>query len=105
MLMANQDKVSRLISDFMTEFSITKRASLAIQVAFRSDPMFPEFSIKRIIDIVREVGEIKPLFIEGNLRRHDAWGLVRVFAPGGVDQFHVFPPQWIMPSSEIVGQW
>ncbi|PBK64308.1 hypothetical protein ARMSODRAFT_1054532 [Armillaria solidipes] len=98
MIVECQDEVSSLISDFTNKFSVMARASLAIQADFRSNPSFPDFSIKRIADIVREVGEIKPLFIEGHLRPRDSWGLVRIFAPGGVDQFHVFP-QWIIPSS------
>ncbi|SJL16877.1 uncharacterized protein ARMOST_20407 [Armillaria ostoyae] len=99
MIVAHKDKVSYLISDFMKKFSVTTQASLAIQADFHSNPLFPDFSIKRIADIVREVGEIKPLFIEVHLRPHDSWGLVRIFAPGGVDQFHIFPPQWIISSS------
>ncbi len=78
----------------MNEFSITERASLAIEVDFRESPTTPKFSMKRIGDIAGEVGEIKLWFADNCKGELDTCGMVRVLAPGGFDQSHVFPAGW-----------
>ncbi|KAK0462268.1 uncharacterized protein EV420DRAFT_1180318 [Desarmillaria tabescens] len=84
------------ISDFMSEFSITERSSLAIEVDLRENPIVPKFSIKRIADIAEEAGEIKPWFADNHQGERDTCGMVRVLAPGNFDQSHVFPAGWTL---------
>ncbi|KAK0433387.1 uncharacterized protein EV420DRAFT_1771550 [Desarmillaria tabescens] len=82
------------ISDYMNEFSVTERSSLAIEVSFRKNPKVPKLSIKRITDIADEVGEIKPWLADNHQGERDTCGMVRVLAPGGFDQSHIFPSGW-----------
>lgn len=79
----------------MNEFSITERASLAIEVDFRESPTTPKFSIKSIGDIAGDVGDIKLWFADNCQGGHNTCGMVRVLAPGGFDQSHKFPAGWM----------
>ncbi|KAK0184095.1 hypothetical protein F5146DRAFT_323850 [Armillaria mellea] len=94
-IIENEVTLSPIISDYMKEFSIKEQASLAIEVDFSESTTTPKFSIQRIDAIAEDVGEIKRWFytdFEGE--GHNACGIVRVLAPGGFEQSHIFPTGW-----------
>ncbi len=83
-ILENEETLSPIISDYMNEFSITERASLAIEVDFRESPTTPKFSMKMIGDIAGEVGEIKPWFADNCKGEHDTCGMVRFWHLGAL---------------------
>ncbi|KAK0475667.1 hypothetical protein EDD18DRAFT_193658 [Armillaria luteobubalina] len=91
-ILGYKDIVSGKISDYMKKFSITDRTLLAIQVNFRSKSV--DFVVEKIMEIAGDISEVK-LWSSGDYAgASDTCGMVRVLAPGGIDESHRFLEGW-----------
>ncbi|KAG7443857.1 uncharacterized protein BT62DRAFT_302812 [Guyanagaster necrorhizus] len=95
-VMKHESHLSPLISMYMNDFSIRDRASLVIEVVLsgKTGAPRPDISIKSVADNEKEVGEKKPWFSHDCERGGGICGVVRVLAPGGIDQSHECPVRW-----------
>lgn len=79
----------------MEKHLVTEPALLTIQIDLRTNLVL-KLLIRRISDIIGEVGELVPWFRDNDKGGDNNCAMVRVLAPGGTDQSHAYPTRWIM---------